>query len=107
MLLLVIEFVIDVMHENLIVFSLISLWIVLTLKLKIPSSVFCSSIIVSFLKVVQGAFFNIVSKKSLVSRIDGNVGCCPMVGVSIYLSNTGVENGLFKGVTGISSNSGS
>ena len=41
------------------------------------------------------------------SRIDEYVSCCPMVGVSICLSNTGVDIGLFKEVTGVSSNSGS
>ena len=39
------------------------------------------------------------------SRIDEYVSCCPMVGVSICLSNTGVDIGLFKEVTGVSSNS--
>ena len=52
-------------------------------------------------------FFNIMSKKSGFSIIDGVVYCCPMVEVSICLSNSGVENGLFKGVTGVPSNSGS
>ena len=48
-----------------------------------------------------------MSKKGSLSRIDGDVCCCSMVGVSICPSNTGVENELFKGVTGFSSNSDS
>ena len=48
-----------------------------------------------------------VSKKSSFSRIDGDVCCCPMVGVSISPSNLGAESGLFNGVSGVSSNSGS
>ena len=52
-------------------------------------------------------FFNIISKKSWFSIIDGVVCCCQIVEVSICLSNSGVENGLFKGVTGVPSNSGS
>ena len=53
------------------------------------------------------SFFNIVSRKNSFSRIGEDVCCCPIVGVSIRLFNTGVDNGPFKGVTGASSNSGS
>ena len=40
-----------------------------------------------------------MSKKRSFSRIDGHDCSCSMVGLSICLLNTGVENGLYKGVT--------